>query len=151
MSETKKSAGDGSSGVFTTEEKAAMKERAAEVKAEAKRGKNREADEANVLAKIAELTEPDRSLATRLHEIILEAAPELSPKTWYGMPGYAKDGKVLVFFQGADKFQTRYATLGFNDNAALDDGSMWANAFALTELTDADEKKIAELIRRAVG
>ena len=151
MSETKKSAGNGSSGVFTAEEKAAMKERAAEVKAEQKRGKGREADEANVLAKIAELTEPDRSLATRLHEIILEAAPELSPKTWYGMPGYAKDGKVLVFFQGADKFKTRYATLGFNDNAALDEGSMWANAFALTQLTDADEKTIAELIKRAAG
>ena len=151
MSDTKKPDADGSSGVFTSEEKAAMKERAAEVKAENKRGKSREADEANVLAKIAELTEPDRSLATRLHEIILEAAPELSPKTWYGMPGYAKDGKVLVFFQGADKFKTRYATLGFNDNARLDDGSMWANAFALTELTDADEKKVAELIRRAVG
>jgi uncharacterized protein YdhG (YjbR/CyaY superfamily) len=151
MTDTQKPDAGGSSGVFTDEEKAAMKERAAEVKAEAKRGKSREADEANVLAKIAELTEPDRSLATRLHEIILEAAPELAPKTWYGMPGYAKDGKVLVFFQGADKFKTRYATLGFNDNARLDDGSMWANAFALTELTDADEKKIAELIRRAVG
>jgi uncharacterized protein YdhG (YjbR/CyaY superfamily) len=151
MTDTQKPDADGSSGVFTDEEKAAMKERAAEVKAEAKRGKSRETDEANVLAKIAELTEPDRSLATRLHEIILEAAPELAPKTWYGMPGYAKDGKVLVFFQGADKFKTRYATLGFNDNARLDDGSMWPNAFALTELTDADEKKIAELIRRAVG
>ena len=151
MSDTKKPATEGSSGVFTAEEKAAMKERAAEVKAEAKRGKSREADTANVLAKIAELTEPDRSLATRLHTIILEAAPELSPKTWYGMPAYAKDGKVLVFFQGADKFNTRYATLGFNDNARLDDGSMWANAFALTKLTDADEKKIAELIKRAAG
>jgi uncharacterized protein YdhG (YjbR/CyaY superfamily) len=151
MTDTQKPDAGGSSGVFTDEEKAPMKERAAEVKAEAKRGKSREADEANVLAKIAELTEPDRSLATRLHEIILEAAPELAPKTWYGMPGYAKDGKVLVFFQGADKFKTRYATLGFNDNARLDDGSMWPNAFALTELTDADEKKIAELIRRAVG
>jgi hypothetical protein len=112
MTDTQKPDADGSSGVFTHEEKAAMKERAAEVKAEAKRGKSRETDEANVLAKIAELTEPDRSLATRLHEIILEAAPELAPKTWYGMPGYAKDGKVLVFFQGADKFKTRYATLG---------------------------------------
>ena len=151
MTETKKADTDGSSGVFSAEEKAAMKERAAEVKAEKKRGKGREADEANVLAKIAELTEPDRTLATRLHEIILEAAPQLSPKTWYGMPGYAKDGKVLVFFQGADKFKTRYATLGFNDNARLDDGTMWANAFALTELTDADEKAIAELIRRAAG
>jgi uncharacterized protein YdhG (YjbR/CyaY superfamily) len=151
MSDTEKTAAGGSSGVFTAEEKAAMKERAAEVKAEQKRDKSREADEANVLAKIAELTEPDRSLARRLHEIILEAAPELSPKAWYGMPGYAKDGKVLVFFQGADKFKTRYATLGFNDNATLDDGSMWANAFAITELTDADEKKIAGLIKRAVG
>ena len=151
MTETKKADADGSSGVFSAEEKAAMKERAAEVKAEKKRGKGREADEANVLAKIAELSEPDRSLATRLHEIILEAAPQLSPKTWYGMPGYAKDGKVLVFFQGADKFKTRYATLGFNDNARLDDGTMWANAFALTELTDADERAIAELIRRAAG
>ena len=151
MSDTKKPATDESSGVFTAEEKAAMKERAAEVKAAAKRGKSREADEANVLEKISELTEPDRSLARRLHEIITSAAPELAPKTWYGMPGYAKDGKVLVFFQGADKFKTRYATLGFNDVAKLDDGTMWPNAYALTEMTDADEKKIAELIKRAVG
>jgi uncharacterized protein YdhG (YjbR/CyaY superfamily) len=151
MSETKQTADSGSSGVFTAEEKAAMKERAAEVKAEAKRGKSREADEANVLAKIAELTEPDRSLATRLHEIILEAAPELSPKAWYGMPGYAKDGKVLVFFQGADKFKTRYATLGFNDTAQLDDGTMWPNAYALTELTAANEKAVVALIKKAVS
>jgi uncharacterized protein YdhG (YjbR/CyaY superfamily) len=148
---TTQSSDEPTSGVFTAEEKAAMKERAAEVKAAAKRGKSREADEAVVLEKIAELTEPDRSLATRLHEIILEAAPDLAPKTWYGMPGYAKDGKVLVFFQGADKFKTRYATLGFNDNAQLDDGTMWANAFALTELTTADEKKIAELVKKAAG
>ena len=151
MSDTNKPATDESSGVFTAEEKAAMKERAAEVKAAAKRGKSREADEANVLEKISELTEPDRSLAQRLHEIITTAAPDLAPKTWYGMPGYAKDGRVLVFFQGADKFKTRYATLGFNDVAKLDDGSMWPNAYALTKLTDADAQKIAELIKRAAG
>ncbi|GAB3607221.1 DUF1801 domain-containing protein [Conyzicola nivalis] len=150
MSEAKKPATDESSGVFTAEEKAAMKERANEVKAEKKRGKGKESDEQAVLAKIAELTEPDRSLAARLHEIILEAAPDLAPKTWYGMPGYAKDGKVLVFFQGADKFKTRYATLGFNDSAKLDDGSMWPNAYALTELTAADEATIAELVKKAV-
>jgi len=151
MSETKKSASDESSGVFSDEEKAAIKERAAEVKAQKKPGKGKQSDVDAVLAKIAELTQPDRAIAERLHTIILEAAPELTPKTWYGMPGYAKDGKVLVFFQGADKFKTRYATLGFNDNATLDDGSMWANAFAIAELTDADEKKIAELIKRAAG
>jgi uncharacterized protein YdhG (YjbR/CyaY superfamily) len=151
MTETNKPASDESSGVFTAEEKAAMKERANEVKAEQKRGKGREADEQAVLAKIAELTQPDRSMAERLHEIILEAAPDLAPKTWYGMPGYAKDGKVLVFFQGADKFKTRYATLGFNDIAKLDDGSMWPNAYALTELTAADEATIAELVKKAAG
>jgi len=151
MSETKKPASDESSGVFSAEEKAAMKERAAEVKAQKKPGKAKQSDADAVLAKIAELTQPDRGIAERLHTIILEAAPELTPKTWYGMPGYAKDGKVLVFFQGADKFKTRYATLGFNDTAKLDDGSMWPNAYALTELTAADEAKIAALITKAAG
>ena len=151
MTETNKADTDGSSGVFSAEEKAAMKERAAEVKAEKKRGKGREADEANVLAKIAELTEPDRSLATRLHEIILEAAPQLSPKTWYGMPGYAKDGKVLVFFQSSAKFKTRYSTLGFNDSARLDDGDLWPTAYAVADLTPAVEKTVSALIAKAAA
>ena len=104
-----------------------------------------------MLEKIAELAEPDRGLATRLHEIIKASAPALSPKTWYGMPAYAKDGKVVCFFQSAQKFKSRYATLGFNDTANLDDGTMWPTSFALTELTPADEKKIAALVKKAVG
>jgi uncharacterized protein YdhG (YjbR/CyaY superfamily) len=149
MAETKKSAGKASAS-FTAEEKAAMKERAAEVKAEKLRT-SAEADTAVVLEKIAELEGSDRAIAERLHEIITTAAPELAPKTWYGMPAYARDGKTVVFFQAAGKFKTRYATLGFNDPAQLDDGTMWPTAFAITELSVADEATIAELIRRAVG
>ncbi|HEY8451221.1 MAG: DUF1801 domain-containing protein [Micromonosporaceae bacterium] len=128
-----------------------MKERARELKA-ARRGSRTKADaESEVLAKIAEMPEPDRSLARRLHDIVTANAPELTPRTWYGMPAYAKGGKVVCFFQGASKFKTRYATLGFNDSAHLDDGTMWPTAFALTELTPANEARIAELVKKAVS
>jgi uncharacterized protein YdhG (YjbR/CyaY superfamily) len=132
---------------FTDEERAAMKERARELKAEA-RGKN--AEEA-VLAKIAEMPEADRVMAERLHVLIKESAPALSPKTWYGMPAYAKDGKVVCFFQSAEKFKSRYATFGFNDVAKLDEGAMWPIAFALKEMTAAEEAKIAALVKKAVS
>ena len=133
--------------VFTDEERAAMKERAKEQKAAA--GK---ADaEKEVLAKIAEMPKPDRVMAERLHAVIKASAPDLSPKTWYGMPGYAKDGKVVCFFQSADKFKSRYATFGFNDDANLDDGAMWPTSFALTKLTAAEEKKIGALVKKAVS
>lgn len=134
---------------FSDEERAAMKERAKELKAEERRGKDREAGEKDVLSKIAEMQEPERTMATRLHEIITTNAPDLMPKTWYGMPAYAKDGKILCFFQSAAKFETRYATLGFNDVANLDDGALWPVAYALKELTPTEEAKIAELVMRA--
>jgi len=136
---------------FTAEEQAAMKERARELKAQARAGKDRAAGEADVLARIAEMPDPDRSMAERLHAIVTATAPSLSPKTWYGMPAYARDGKVVCFFQGAHKFKARYATLGFNDAAQLDEGSMWPTAFALTELTAHEEESIAALLRRATG
>ncbi len=137
---------------FTAEEKAAMKERAKELKAEARAKENRAAGESDLLAKIAEMPEPDRSLATRLHEIISENAPDLWPKTWYGQPAYAIDGKsVVCFFQAASKFNTRYATLGFQHDANLDDGNMWPTAFAVIALTPADEEQIAALVRKAVS
>jgi uncharacterized protein YdhG (YjbR/CyaY superfamily) len=133
---------------FTAEERAAMRERARELKA-AKKG---EAAEADVLAKIAEMPEADRVIAERIHAIVRSAAPELAPRTWYGMPAYANaDGKVVCFFQAASKFQARYATFGFNDAAKLDAGSMWPTSFALTRLTNAGEKEIAALVKRAVG
>ena len=136
---------------FTDEERAAMKERAQEVKA-AKRGKKGKADgESDVLAKIAEMPEPDRAMAERLHAIIKATAPDLSPKTWYGMPAYARDGKVVCFFQGADKFKARYATFGFNDTANLDEGAMWPVSFALKELTAAEEERIIALVKQAVS
>jgi uncharacterized protein YdhG (YjbR/CyaY superfamily) len=128
-----------------------MKDRAKELKAAARRGATRADDESAVLAKIAELSESDRALAERIHALITRTAPSLSPKLWYGMPGYAKDGKIVCFFQSAQKFNSRYATLGFNDAANLDEGSMWPTAFALTELTSADEERIAALVTRAVG
>jgi uncharacterized protein YdhG (YjbR/CyaY superfamily) len=127
---------------FTDEERAAMKERAKELKAEA--------GESDVLAKIAEMPQPDRAMAERLHEIVKASAPALSPKTWYGMPAYAKDGKVLCFFQSAQKFNSRYATLGFSDKANLDEGAMWATSFALKEFTATEEAKISALVKRAV-
>ena len=134
-------------GGFTAEERAAMRERAKEAKA----SKNREEAERDVLATIAEMPASDRALAKKLHAIVKANAPELSPRLWYGMPAYARDGKVVCFFQAADKFKTRYATLGFSDRASLDDGAMWPVAFALTNLTAAGEKKIAALVKKAVG
>src|SRR2546428_1549113 len=138
---------------FTDEEQAAMKEHAQELKAEARRGQRADqADgESDVLAKIAEMPEPDRAMAKRLHAIIKTSAPALSPRTWYGMPAYAKDGKVVCFFQSAQKFKTRYATLGFSDRANLDEGGMWPNAFALMKLTAADEARIGALVKKAVS
>jgi uncharacterized protein YdhG (YjbR/CyaY superfamily) len=138
---------------LTDEERAAMKERTRELKGEARRSPRAgKADgESDVLAKIAEMPAPDRAMAERLHAIIKASAPALSPRTWYGMPAYAKDGKVVCFFQSAQKFKTRYATFGFNDTANLDDGTMWPVAFALTELTAADEAKIGALVKQAVS
>jgi uncharacterized protein YdhG (YjbR/CyaY superfamily) len=138
---------------FTEEERAAMREHAQEVHAEARRGRGADkADgESDVLAKIAALPQPDRAMAERLHAIIKANAPALSPKTWYGMPAYAKDGNVVCFFQSAQKFKTRYATLGFSDKANLDEGRMWPTAFALKELTAAEEAKIGALVKRAVS
>jgi uncharacterized protein YdhG (YjbR/CyaY superfamily) len=138
---------------FTDEERDAMKERAQELKADARRGpRGDKADgEGEVLAKIAAMQEPDRAMAERLHAIIKASAPALSPKTWYGMPAYARDGKVVCFFQSAQKFKTRYATLGFSDKANLDEGAMWPTAFALTELTAADEARIAALVKKAMS
>src|SRR5829696_2000971 len=136
---------------FTDEERAAMKERAQELKAEARANKKKAEGESDVLAKIAEMQEPDRAMAERLHEIVKASAPALLPKTWYGMPAYAKGGKVVCFFQSAQKFNSRYATFGFNDTANLDEGAMWATSFALKELTDTEEAKISALVKRAVG
>jgi uncharacterized protein YdhG (YjbR/CyaY superfamily) len=135
---------------FTADERAAMKERAREMKAEARRGKDREEGERELLAKIAEMPKADRVIAERLHAIVSANAPALSPKTWYGMPAYAKDGKVICFFQSAEKFKARYATFGFNDGAKLDAGAMWPTSYALTKLTPADETKIAALVKKAV-
>src|SRR5215204_4347077 len=135
---------------FTDEEKAAMKERARELKAEARADKDKAQGESDVLAKIAEMSEPDRSMAGRLHEIVKASAPDLSPKTWYGMPAYAREGKIVCFFQSAEKFNARYATFGFNDTANLDEGAMWPTSFALKELTAAEEAKIAALVKKAV-
>ncbi|WP_378740461.1 iron chaperone [Nocardia brasiliensis] len=138
---------------FTAEELAAMKEHAQELKTAARRGpRAAKADgERDVLAKIAEMSDSDRTMAERLHAIIKANAPELSPKLWYGMPAYAKDGKVLCFFQSAEKFKARYATFGFNDIANLDDGTLWPTAFALTALTADDEARIGELVKKAVS
>ncbi|MEQ4716605.1 DUF1801 domain-containing protein [Nonomuraea sp. B19D2] len=138
---------------FTEEERAAMKERARELKASARRGSRaaKPDAESEVLAKIAEMEEEDRVLAERIHEIVKASAPALSPKLWYGMPAYARDGKVVCFFQSAQKFKARYATLGFNDPANLDDGTMWPTAFALTKMTAADEERIAALIKKAAS
>jgi uncharacterized protein YdhG (YjbR/CyaY superfamily) len=147
----KSSGGKGSTG-FTAEERAAMKERARELKAEARASKDKAAGESDVLAKIAEMKGSDRALARQVHEIVKVSAPGLAPKTWYGMPAYANaDGKVVCFFQSAQKFQSRYATLGFSDRANLDEGPMWPTSFALKELTAAEEKKIAALVKKAVS
>jgi uncharacterized protein YdhG (YjbR/CyaY superfamily) len=136
---------------FTDEERAAMKERAKELKAEARANKDRAEGERDVLAKIAEMQGPDRAMAKRLHAIIKASAPDLWPKTWYGMPAYAKDGKIVCFFTPASKFNSRYATFGFNDDANLDDGAMWPTSFALKKLTPAEEKKISALVKKAVS
>ena len=137
---------------FTDEERAAMRERAQELKAEARRGPRADKvdGESAVLAKIAEMQGPDRAMAERLHAIIKASAPALSPKTWYGMPAYAKEGKVVCFFQSGEKFKSRYATFGYSDEANLDEGAMWPTSFALKELTAADEKKIGALVKKAV-
>jgi uncharacterized protein YdhG (YjbR/CyaY superfamily) len=139
--------------VFTDEELAAMKEHAREVKAAARRGSRGEAadGERDVLAKIAEMAEPDRTMAERLHAVIKAVAPGLSPRTWYGMPAYAKDDKVVCFFQSGQKFKTRYATLGFSDKATLDDGGMWPTAFAIKEMTAEVEARITALVKQATG
>jgi uncharacterized protein YdhG (YjbR/CyaY superfamily) len=137
---------------WTDEERAAMKERARELKSGGRRGASGgKADgESDVLAKIAQMPERDRVMAERLHEVVKASAPALSPKTWYGMPAYAKDGKVVCFFQSADKFKTRYATFGFSDKASLDEGAMWPTSFALQELTATEEAKIGALVKKAV-
>jgi uncharacterized protein YdhG (YjbR/CyaY superfamily) len=139
-----------SSSGFSDDELAAMKERAQELKAEARRGKKGDGEQ-DLLAKIAEMPDKDRAMATKLHKLVKATAPELSPKTWYGMPAYAKEGKVVCFFQSAHKFKARYATLGFSDSAKLDDGDVWPTSFALKKLTAAEEAKIAALVKRAVG
>jgi uncharacterized protein YdhG (YjbR/CyaY superfamily) len=136
---------------FTDEERAAMKERAQELKTDTRRGGRKADGEGDVHAKIAEMAEPDRVMAERIHAIVKASAPDLSPKLWYGMPAYAKNGKVVCFFQSAEKFNTRYATLGFSDQAKLDDGAMWPTVFALTKLTAADEAKIGALVKKAVS
>jgi uncharacterized protein YdhG (YjbR/CyaY superfamily) len=158
MKDTQKSAKsttatDKTSEGWTDEERAAMKERARELKAAARRGPRADkADgESAVLAKIAEMPEPDRAMGERLHAVIKANAPALSPRLWYGMPAYAKDGKVVCFFQSAHKFNSRYATFGFNDEANLDEGTMWPTSFALTELTAADEARIGALVKKAVS
>ena len=144
--ETTKSAG------FTDEEKAAMKERAKELKAEERASKDRAAGESAVLAAIAKMKEPGRSMAKRIHELVTAAAPSLMPKTWYGMPAYAnQEGKVICFFQDAGKFNVRYATFGFQPDAKLDDGNMWAASFALVKLTAAEEAQISKLVKKAAG
>ena len=138
---------------FTDEERGAMKERARELRTAARRGRRADKadEESAVLAKIAEMQESDRVMAERLHAVIKASAPALSSRLWYGMPAYAKDGNVICFFQGAQKFKTRYSTLGFSDKANLDEGAMWPNAYALTELTPADEARISALVKRAVS
>lgn len=136
--------------VFSDEERDAMKERAKEQKAEARRGAAEADGLKDVLAKIAEMPAPDRAIAERIHAVVLANAPDLAPRTWYGQPAYARDGKVVCFFQAAGKFKTRYATLGFSDDAHLDDGTMWPTSYALAGLSAADEAQIAELVKKAV-
>ena len=136
---------------FTDEERAAMKERAKELKAEERASRNKADGESDLLAKIAEMPGPDRAMAKRLHAIVTASAPDLWPKTWYGMPAYARDGKVVCYFTPASKFKERYATFGFNASANLDEGNMWPTSFALKKLTAADEKRIAALVKQAVS
>ena len=150
---TTKATGQGGDATgWTDEERAAMKEHAAEIKRAGGRGAAKAAEEAQAcLDKIAEMPDQDRALAERIHAIVTETAPDLAVKTWYGMPAYAKDGKVVCFFKPAEKFKVRYATLGFSDTASLDDGNVWPTEFAVTRLTEADEKRIADLVTTAVG
>ena len=149
MTDTKKT--DKTAKLFSDEERDAMKERAKEQKAAARRGAEEADGERDVLAKIAEMPASDRNMAERIHAVVTASAPTLTPKTWYGMPAYAKDGKLVCFFKAADKFKTRYATFGFEENANLDDGTMWPVAYALTKLTAADEAKIGALVKKAVS
>jgi uncharacterized protein YdhG (YjbR/CyaY superfamily) len=142
---------DDTAGTFTDEERAAMRERSEELRKAKRRGSKKADGESDLLAKIAEMPDADRVLAERIHAIVKEAAPDLEPKTWYGMPAYAKDGKVLCFFQSADKFKARYATFGFNDNAVLDEGAMWPTSYALVKLGAAEENAVSKLVRKAVG
>jgi len=135
---------------FTDEEKAAMQERARELKAESRRDAKKADGERDVLEKIAEMPDSDRAIAERIHEMVKANAPDLTPRTWYGMPAYAKDGKIVCFFKSADKFKSRYATFGFEEAAKIDDGTMWPTSFGVTKLTTADERKLAELVRKAV-
>ena len=144
-----RNAGDGKG--FTADEKAAMRERARELKAEAKSRDDREAGERDLLAKIAEMPASDRVMAERLHAAITAAVPDLQPKTWYGMPAYARDGKLVCFFKAAAKFNSRYATFGFEEAAHLDDGAMWATSYALKELSPADEARIVALVKKSVS
>ena len=146
----KRTTGKASKG-FTDEERAAMRERAKELKTAGRRGGGKADGESDVLAKIAEMPKGDRVMAERLHAIVKASAPDLSPRTWYGMPAYEKDGKVVCFFQSAQKFKSRYATVGFSDRANLDKGAMWPTSFALKELTAAEEKKIGALLKKAVS
>jgi uncharacterized protein YdhG (YjbR/CyaY superfamily) len=147
----KRAAASKTSTSFTADERAAMKARAQELKAEARASKNRAEGERDLLAAIAAMTEPDRTMATRVHAIVHDSAPDLWPKTWYGMPAYAKDGKIVCFFKSAEKFKSRYATFGFEEAANLDDGAMWPTSYALKELTAADEKKIGALVKKAAS
>ena len=148
MTDTKKPT---KSTTWSDEEKAAMKEAARERKAQERRGEDRAAGLADLLAKIAEMPDPDRIMAERIHALVTAAAPHLDPKTWYGMPAYARDGKLICFFKSADKFKSRYATFGFEENAKLDEGTMWPTSYALTKLTAADEKAITELVKKAAS
>ena len=147
----KSTAAEGSSKGFSKDEKAAMRERAKELKAESRRSSDRAEGLRDLLAKIAEMPAPDRAMAGRIHTIVTAAAPELDPKTWYGMPAYAKNGKLVCFFKAASKFDSRYATFGFEETANLDDGTMWPTSYALTELTPADEAKISALVKKAAS
>ena len=150
-SATSTTAVDETSKGFSAEERAAMKARAKELKAEARASKDKAAGERAVLAAIAAMPEPDRAMGERIHAIVKASAPDLSPKTWYGMPAYARDGKVVCYFTAASKFNSRYATFGFNDDANLDDGAMWPTSFALMKLTAADEARIGALVKQAVS
>ena len=136
---------------FSTDEKAAMRERARELKAESRRDADRADGARDLLAKIAEMPKSDRVMAERIHAVVTASAPDLTPKTWYGMPAYARDGKLVCFFKSADKFKSRYATFGFEEDAHLDDGNMWPTSFALTKLTAADEASIGALVKKAVS